>query len=418
MLKNSTMSRLEIFRQRAYALYFLGTTVSMIGTGMQFVANTWLALQLVQANYAVAVILICSSLPGVLLSPLIGIIVDRFDRKFLAATMDLMRASVLFIVTAIWWLKLILPWYLYVMAFLIAIGDEVYKPSVLALVREIIPEDMLLTANATTGIANQIGALVGAGVSGIIIMIFSPVMILIINAVSFLFSATCILNMRKGVYLSRHDYQPGKGIAYHLEDFKRGLHYIRLHSAIIPSYLIMLALIALLRTLNVLLAPFAEEVLHVGVQGFGYIDASFAGGAIIGGLVLPALSSKYNVQKVAFGGLLLLIANLIIFAFSQQIIVAMVSYFIIGMMFQIRILHLTLAQQKIDIAYQGRVHSTFNTLFAIAALIIYFLVGIVSGIISLRWVYIAQAVILVVVAVSVYIIDFTKQKTSSHGEES
>jgi len=189
--------RLEIFRYRPYTLYFIGTTVSLIGTGMQFIANSWLALELTDANYSVALLLGISSIPGILFSPVLGVFVDRIDRKLLAATMDLFRGVILLSVPLLWWFKYLQPWHLYLMAFLVALGDIVYSPSAKALIVEVIPQKMLLTANSTTSVANQIGSLVGAGSAGLIIAMFSPIAVMVINAGTFFFSAFCILGMPK-----------------------------------------------------------------------------------------------------------------------------------------------------------------------------------------------------------------------------
>ncbi|MGB8957253.1 MAG: MFS transporter, partial [Tumebacillaceae bacterium] len=155
------LDRWSVFINRSYLMYFIATTISSLGTGMQYVANSWLALQLTGSNASVAIVLLCSTIPGILLSPMIGVLVDRFDRKYLAVCTDAFRALVLIAVPILFMFDLLRPWHLYAMAMLVAIGDQIYSPSAMALVREIMPKDQLLNANSTTGVGNQIGALVG-----------------------------------------------------------------------------------------------------------------------------------------------------------------------------------------------------------------------------------------------------------------
>ncbi|UOE77176.1 MFS transporter [Parageobacillus thermoglucosidasius] len=96
--------RFEILRQRPFLFYFIGTTVSMFGTGMQFIANSWLAIKLTRASFSVAVVLVCAAIPGILLSPFIGVFVDRWDRRLLSVYMDLFRAAIVLTIPIFWWL--------------------------------------------------------------------------------------------------------------------------------------------------------------------------------------------------------------------------------------------------------------------------------------------------------------------------
>jgi len=383
--------RWKIFTFRAYVLYFWGTTVSMFGTGMQFIANSWLVLQITGSNISVAWVLICSSIPGIFLSPSIGVLVDRLDRKWLAASMDLARACVLIAIPIFWWLGSLQAWHLYLISFLIAVGDQVYNPTVMALIRELIPKEMLLSANTTSGIANQMGALLGSGLAGILITLFSPVIIMWINAASFVVSAVCILQMRKGILLpTPSENRTGNGWGAFLGNLFEGGTYIQQHRDIIPKYLMMLFLVATLRTINVLLAPFAKGVLTVGSKGFGYIDAAFAAGALCGGFFLPMLVRKFGRNVIMTAGMLGLSGSLFFFACSMQLWMAMTGYFLIGLTFQVRLLYLTSAQESIEVEYQGRVHSTFNTFFSLASLGIYLLMSVLGELYSIRLLYVLQ----------------------------
>ena len=382
--------RLAIFGIRPYALYFAGHTVSMTGTGMQLIANGWLALQITHTNLSVAIVLIASTLPGVLLAPIVGVYVDRFDRRILAASMDLFRACVLLGIPLLWWLHQLQPWHLYVMAFCLGVGDYTYNAAVLGLIREVVPADQLLLANATTGVAAQVGGAVGAPLAGLVIIVSSPVVVMLINAVSFVFSAGCILAMRRG-------YRPARGVGTPLRtsrqfwaDFAEGVRYIRAHHHLIGLYAVMLVILATLRTINVLLPAFAKETLAVGPAGFGYIDGMFGVGAIAGNLLLPALSAPTVSAWAMPGGVLALAASLWLFAASHTLTMAMWAYFFIGLAYPVRILYLTAAQHATDLDVQGRVHTTFGIFFTLSTLSVYLIMGILSQTTSLRWLYAGQ----------------------------
>jgi len=393
-LKRLLLARLGIVGQRAYAYYLAGTTVSRFGNGMQFVATSWLALQLSGASSSVAFVLIATAIPGIVLSPIIGVLVDRLDRRVLAAAMDLACAAVVMSVPVLLWMGVLRTWHLYAMSFLLAVFDQIHNPSAKALVREVVGEDQLLLANATTAVANQVGLLVGSGVSGLIIAAFSAGAAMGVNSATFLVSAGCTFAMRGGWVASVREKTDARGWGAFRSEMGDGLAYIRSRRHIAVVYLLMLFLFSTLQTINVLLAPFAKNVLNVGARGFGYIDAAFAAGAIIGGLLLPLAVHTMGRRTVMVGGIWALAASLLLFSLARGLIIAILGYFCIGAFFQVWVMYLSKAQESTSLRYQGRVYAVFETLDAAVSLVIYAAMGLLADVVSPRWLYVSQAVLL------------------------
>ncbi len=86
---------LLVFRYRSYCWFFGGHLLSWIGNNMQAVANSWLALLLTGSPSAVAYMFIISTLPGLVCSPFIGVLVDRFDRRWISLINDTLQALLL-----------------------------------------------------------------------------------------------------------------------------------------------------------------------------------------------------------------------------------------------------------------------------------------------------------------------------------
>lgn len=402
MIEIKQSQRLKIFQNRAYFLYFIGRTVSWIGNSMQFIVNSWLALALTGEIYSIAFVLIASSLPGIIFSPTIGFFVDRVDRKWLAAAMDIFSALVLCIIIFLWYLKLLQVWHLYILSFLLAFADTVYAPSTTGLIRETVSLDELLYANTTSGMALQIGGIIGAGLGGIIIALTSPIIVVIINMVSFLFAAGCIIGMRRGYFLPSTTIAKFKSLKMYVTDIHDGLLFIRDHNDITIKYLMMFFISATLYTLNVLIAPFTKNILHVGASGFGYMEVVFALGAIVSNSLLPISTQKFGNGKIITTGLCCISGSLFLLATSQNLLTALVSYFLLGAMFQIGVLLGTRVQEAIPSNYQGRVYSTFNTISSLLSLIIFFCMGFLADVFSLRWLYGFQGVLLIIAGVLAY----------------
>lgn len=386
--------RLDIFHEKPFVLYAVGYMISNAGSGMQFLASSWLVLQLTGASSSVALLLIFSALPGLLFSPLIGLCVDRLDRRFLATGMDMFRLAVAVLILLLWRLNLLQAWHLYLMAFLIALGDQVFLPATTALMRELLSKEQLLSANATVAMMIQLGTAFGVGSGGMVLALYSPGAVIALNALGYLISALCLLNTRRG-YRSPVS---STNTTLFLRDLQDGIGYIRQHSAIIPLYLVLLAFTMTIAVINTLLVPFALSVLKVGTFGLGSIDACFAIGAIVGGFLLPLLRYRIEEKRLMVYGVAATGVCILFFAFSQGLLTAMAANFFVGLFIEIRIFYNTSAQRSVDLDYQGRVYATFATVFALLTLVIYLGMGFLQEVLSQRYLYSFQGVLLVGIA--------------------
>lgn len=382
-----------IFYNKNYSLYFIGTTISIMATGMQFIANTWIALNMTNNSFSIALVLFFSTLPSIIFSLGTGTIVDKFNVKHISIIMDLFRASLLITIFILWYLNLLQIWHIYMLSFFMSIGDNFYNPSVFVLIRKIITSDLLLEANSKVGVGNQIGLLLGSAIGGIIMSLDSPILVMLVNG--FLFIISAIITSRIEIKINICNKVREKSF---IKDIKLGYMYICKHITIVYSYFIVLFLFLTIKIINMLLPIFCKNLLGVGSIEFGYIDASFAAGAIIGGLLLSFICKKYNRKIIMFIGIMLLSISIMMFSFSVNLIYAMCCYFCIGFSIQVRILYLTLIQEKTNIKYQGRVHSIFNMVFSLISIVLYFSMGYFGEFLSVDWLYKIYSIILICIS--------------------
>lgn len=389
---------LKLFGIKAYTRFFIGNSFSMVGTGIRFIAFTWLALELTQANHSVALVLLCEALPGILFSHIVGLYVDWVDRKLLLAMVNVCQALILTAIPVLAWFGYLRSWELYLVTFIVAIGEVIYKTTVVALIREVVSEEMLLLANTTNGIGNQIGISAGTLFAGLAIAWTSVVTTMVVYAICLLFGALSFWSMRKGYVAPSERIVKTKSWDAFVANLREGIGYIREHVEIIPNYMMMLTLVSTLRIINALLPPFAKDVLRVGATGFGYIESAFAIGAIFGNLTLPSLVQKYSAGWIMYAGVLGLTCSLVFFALSSGLWTAMFGYLLIGVTYQVFNLFLTRTQQSVESSYQGRVYATFTFFVQVASVVVYITMGLLSSLVSQRWLYVLQGFVLVLVA--------------------
>lgn len=146
--------------------YIAATFITAVGTGMQYIGLTLLLYHSTGAASSIGWLFVVDSLPGLLFSPWIGVLVDRWSHKNICLVSDLGRALILCLLP-VFYLNGQLPvWIIYAVEFVVATFDRFFRPASLGLIRSLVNTEKLLKANSYQSIANQLGMLVGTALGG------------------------------------------------------------------------------------------------------------------------------------------------------------------------------------------------------------------------------------------------------------
>jgi hypothetical protein len=171
--------------------------------------------------------------------------------------------------------------------------------------------------------------------------------------------------------------------------------YLGAHPKLMPSYLMLLTLFVTLYMLNTLLAPFAIDILLVGPGGLGLIDAMFALGAVAGGIALPLLTARINRDRLAGPGVIGLGLALVGMGLATGLVVPMLMYAAMGISFQSFYIFRTRVQESVPVDLQGRVMSLVITSIGVGRVLVYLMLALAAGAVTLRATYLAGGVLLV-----------------------
>jgi MFS transporter, DHA3 family, macrolide efflux protein len=387
------ITRTPLLNDTNYRLLVIGWGISAIGNGIQFIASSWLATELSGKGYAAALVLIAQTIPGLLLSPFLGVWIDRLERRQLAAFLDAFRAVGLMLVPLVYWFGQLEAWHLYLMTFIVAIADSMYWPTRGALVREVVPKDRLLEANTISMTTVQIGMIVGASASGFIIGAFSPIVAMLLNAATYVISSALTLWMRVHV-----PSQFEKRKTSYLEDLRGGWTYLQQNPNLWFPYFGGLLLFSTIQTVNVLLVPFVKNVLNLEADALGLIDAAWAVGAVGAGLAMAGVVARFGRERLMVFSPVAVALSLIAFSFVNDLWLALVLYALGGFFIRGNILYRTTAQERTNLEYQGRVESIVGVASSLMSLSIYAIMGALQEFVSPRALYWLQSLVLIALA--------------------
>lgn len=307
-------------RHRNFRLFWFGQLISLMGTWMQSIGQSWLVLELTHSAWLLGLVGALQFLPVMLLSLFGGVLADRLPkRRVLLFTQSsaLIQAVILWILVATGSVQL---WHVLALAALLGLTNALDMPTRQAFVVEMVGRDDLPNAIALNSSLFNMARIVGPGIGGLIIAWQGVAPLFLLNAFSFIpvIIGLAMIDLSKlHAHSKRIEAPTGTPKQSTLQSLREGLVYVRRT----PSILLIIAVIGAVSlfgiNFNVVLPLFATAVLNVGPAGFGFISSAFGLGSLLSALWLAWSNHKPTIQYVLISAFVFSIAEAA-FAISQS----------------------------------------------------------------------------------------------------
>ncbi len=209
----------EPLRHHNFALLWSGQTVSQLGDGVFTVTLAIEALRLDRHAIGLAYVLAARLLPAALFTLAGGVIADRVPRRLALLASDAAQGVAVAVVTILVAAGSIQLLGLVAMAFVFGLGDAVFFPAAMAIIPQLVPDELLGGASALNGTSVQLArVLVGPAVGGVLVGLLGTAWGFGVDAVSFAISIAALCAMRVQSTLVRSGGSP-------LADIREGLEF-------------------------------------------------------------------------------------------------------------------------------------------------------------------------------------------------
>jgi len=262
---------------RPFRIYWIGQTVSSLGSGMSPVALAFAVLSRHGTATQLGLVLAVSMLAQVLFLLLGGVWADRLPRQRVMLLADLVRGTTQIVLGATLITGTTQIWELALGSFITSMANSVFKPASTGLVPETVPSDRLQQANSMMAIAVSGGMLAGPALAGVLIAVTSPGSVYVVDGVSFLVSVLSLAMLPLTARASR----PRQGIVKDLAEGWQEVASRRWYWLGLISHGLWNMAIASFFVLGPVIA--ARQL--GGAGAWGLIASGNAAGAIVGGLV-------------------------------------------------------------------------------------------------------------------------------------
>lgn len=355
--KGRWSASLRALAHRNFQLFFSGQLISLVGTWMQSVAQSWLVYQMTGSSLKLGAVGFASQIPVFLMAPIGGTVADRSNRRRVVVITQI-ASMILALTLAFLTLthRVRVP-HIFVLAALLGVVNAFDIPARQAFLVDMVGKEDLMNAIALNSSMFNGARIIGPAVAGILVARIGEGWCFFANGISYI--AVII-----GLLMMKIHCPPRSITDSALEDIKEGFRFVS-RTKPIRALLLLLGLVSLVGMPYAVLMPvFADRILHGGAKGLGILMGFSGIGALMGAFTLALREGVKGLGRLVaitcgtFG------VSLFVFSFSRNFWLSAVLLVPVGfsMMLQMASSN-TLIQSMVPDALRGRVMALYSMMF-------------------------------------------------------
>jgi len=378
---------------KSYISFWTGQMFSLLGSSIvQFVIIFWIT-DITKSAVFLSIATFFAFLPQWILGPLIGVYVDRWNRKFIIALSDFFQAFTTFLMILLFFFNAETVWFIIFINSIRGLCQAFHWPATNAIIPIMVPKEHLSRLNGLnfffTGIVTTIGPVIAAT-----FLAFFPIeQILWIDVITFLIAITPLVIIKIPKVVKTKVDKVKKPF---LKDLVEGIKVIKS----VPGLLFLLYIATMInffgQPFNTLIAYFVN-VTHSGDKlDLGFVMALIQGGMFIGAIIVTIKKNWKHKAIVIFLGLIIGDIGHIFLALAPtgQFIIIGIGGFIFAFIVPfVNTMFLTILQSTIPVEKQGRVMSIVITIATAVSPIAMIISGPLSDIMGIVPLFFSAAVI-------------------------
>ena len=392
----------EVLKNRNFFFLWLGQIISQIGDRLgQMALIAFVYLKAPGSTLEIAKILSFTIIPVFLIGPLAGVYVDRWDRRKTLYVCDFLRTILVLIIPLfLFYTKYMSP--IYLIIFVVFCIGRFFIQAKLSIIPDLVENKDLLIANSLVNTTGMIAAILGFGVSGVLVEWWGARSGFYLDSLSFFISAALIFLIAKKSEASMGLKKVGQEIVEVikksvLQEIKDGVLYFVKEKDIRFTAWVTFILWSALGAIYVVLIVFVQKTLHSATKDLGLLIMFLGIGLFLGSLIYGRFGQRVSHYKIIFSSLVLSGIMLVVFALTIEhypyFFLAAALSFLLGLLVSpIMIASNTIIHNVSDNEMRGKIFSSMEIIMHLGFLLFMF----ISSILADRF---SHTLILVVVGV-------------------
>ncbi len=276
--------RFAAFDNRNFRRYFIGQTISSIGSWTHALAVTWLVLELTNRSDRLGVTMALQFLPLLLLGAPAGVLADRFDNRRILITTSVVSGVVAATFAAVAISGHTTIGWIYTLTLILGIALALERPAMQAILFELVGPDLLPGAVATNSTIASVSRLIGPALAGALIATVGVEACFIVNTVSYLVVIAALATLRSAELVHRPPIGRTKG------KLREGFAYVRTHPNVARPLLVMTVVGIVAYNFPTTFPSMVRFGFDRGAGSVGIAMSVSAIGSILGGIYIAGIT--------------------------------------------------------------------------------------------------------------------------------
>ncbi|MDR6225174.1 MFS transporter [Desmospora profundinema] len=387
-LQPSVQSRpRSLWHNRDFLFLWTGSILSNFGFQIYLIALPLLIYDMTQSALAMSTMRAIDFFPNIFIGMIAGVIVDRYHRKWVMSMTTLVRIITLGGIIYLLYVEHIELWHLYILGFILSAAGYTFGNSHHSVLPQIISKQQLTAANAKLSFVDTLINMIGPGIAGFLIAIYS-------YQVSFTVFLVCLCLVFLFVQLTHipaPDTRSKQGQTSLWMEMKEGIDALWVNKMLLtPTIVVLFINLASSLVIGVLIF-YAADWLHASEKQIGLMYSMGAVGGLLGSLCIPVLRKRYGRGQIYVWCLFLEGISYVVLVLSQ-------TWWMVGISLLIRvfsitmsnIVYFTIRQELTPNHLLGRVAGTSSMLMKLALPLGLFLSGIWAEFLPIKLLFVTS----------------------------
>jgi MFS family permease len=319
-----------------FAAFWLAQTISLLGDRLHQVALGVLVYELTRSPGLTGLVFLAATLPNILLGPIAGTFVDRWEHKRVLIVSDLIRAVLVLLLPFAAFTNIAL---VYPLVFVITCVSLFFRPAKTAMIPRIVAREDVTAANSATWTADTLADLLGFPLAFVFVAFLgsapsSLALAFIADSATYVLSALLLLAVAVTPLVRAAAPRAGNALRAFFGELVEGWQFLRTRAALIQNTLISaLAQMSVGVTLA-LTVVYASEALDGTLipypQNIAALETAIGVGNLIGGLAVGALGARLRKGWLVVGGFIVMGAATVVLGLTGNVAIALVAAAVIG----------------------------------------------------------------------------------------
>ena len=286
--------------------------------------QSWLVLELTDSSFLVGLVNAMPAMALLVLSPIGGVIADRYDRRLVALYGRLVVAIMSYFVAFLVGSGTIEWWHLMVTGVLIGIAFALSNPASQTIVMDVVGRERMVAAQSLNTTVSNLGNMIGPAIGGILVATYGNASVFWLIAAIYTVGSLGFIGVKtKKMPSARGGWRSG------FEQMSQGMRY-SWNTSQIRWLLIMTMGVIFWGILQPVLPIYARDILEVGARGFGFISAAWGAGALVAALAVFILGGMPKKGLMSILSVFVMAVGHSVFAASTNYSISLIAIFVSG----------------------------------------------------------------------------------------